>query len=89
MFDRENLVGVLFLGLCAVLSGVLLYSIGTGTRFEFRGPPVVGMLLAVLFFGGILYGLLSGRGRRWPNPMTGDHRWWHRLWPWSRHRDDR
>lgn len=80
MFERENLVGVVLLGLCAVVGGVLVYSIATGTRFRFTGPGWLGVLLFVVFLGASLYGLFSS-GRRWPDPLAGRLR---RRWPWSR-----
>ena len=85
MFDRENVIGLLLLALCAAAAGVLLFGIGTGTRWEYTGPGWLSALLAVLFFGAILYGFFTRPGRRWPDPQTG-RRW---RWPWSRSRDDR
>jgi len=93
MFDRENVIGLLLLALCAAAAGVLLFGIGTGTRWEYTGPGWLSVVLAVLFFGAILYGVLTrpgGRGffnrsgRQWPDPETGRRR----RWPWSRGEDD-
>lgn len=84
MFERENAIGLLLLGLCLATAGVLVYGIATGTRLRFTGPTWVGVLLAVVFVGGALYGTF-GRGRRWPDPLVGRAR---RRWPWSRRGDD-
>jgi len=85
VFDREDFVGVLLLGLCLVVGGVLVYSIATGTRFRFTGPSWVGVALMVLFFGAVVYGLASSRRGRWPDPRTGGKRRW--RWPWQRSND--
>ncbi|MFL5758096.1 MAG: hypothetical protein ACJ789_00075 [Thermomicrobiales bacterium] len=77
MFERENAIGVLLLGLCTFMGGVLVYSIVTGTQLEYTGPSWLAVVIAVLFIGAVLYGLRFGmRGRRgstghWPDPMTG------------------
>jgi hypothetical protein len=79
MFQRENAIGLLLLGLCAFMAGVLIYSIVTGTSFEYTGPRWIITVLSILFIAGIFYGLFSGRGRggrgRWPDPMTGRKGW--------------
>jgi len=85
MFERDNLVGFVLLGLCAVVGGVLVYAIATGARFRFTGPGWVGVLLFVVFVGASLYGLFSS-GRRWPDPLAGRLR--RRRWPWRRRGDD-
>ena len=84
MFEREDVIGLLLLGLCVAVGGVLVYGIVTGTRFRFTGPSWVGVVLGVVFIGGLLYGLLTS-GRRWPHPLAGRGR---RRWPWSRNKDD-
>jgi len=84
MRDRGDLIGLVLLGLCAVVGGVLVYSIATGTRFSFDGPAWVGWALMILFLGGIVYGLVTSNRRRWPDPLTGRGR---RLWPWNRRKD--
>ena len=85
MFDRDNLIGLIFLALCAVVAGVLLFSIGTGTRIRYNGPGWLTAVVAVLFIGGMIYGLVSANRGRWPDPMTGRGRRW--RWPWRRDRD--
>ena len=82
MFDRENLVGVVLLAVCAVVGGLLVYAIATGTRFVYTGPEWLGWVLLVLFVGAAVYGWLTSRRRRWPHPQAG----W--RWPWQRRRDD-
>jgi hypothetical protein len=82
--DKENLIGVALLALCAVVGGVLVYSIVTGERFEYNGPRWLVWVLAVLFIGGILYGMLQGFSSRWrsggspqwPDPGSGRKPWW-------------
>ena len=83
MFEREDIIGLLLLGLCVAVGGVLVYSIATGERFRFTGPGWLGTALAVVFIGAVLYGIFSSR-RRWPDPLTGRGR---RRWPWSRDKD--
>jgi len=81
MFDRDDIVGLALLGFCVVVGGVLVYGIVTGTRFRYDGPGWLGIVLAVLFLGGTIYGIVVASGRRWPDPLTGRGRRW---WPWSR-----
>jgi hypothetical protein len=84
MFEREDLVGIVLLGACAVVGGVLVYSIATGTRFRYTGPDWLVPVLGVLFLGAAIYGLVTSirrGGRRWPDPATGRGGW---RWPWSR-----
>jgi hypothetical protein len=79
MFDRENIVGLLLLGLCVAVGAVMVYSIATGTRFRYTGPEWLIWVLMILFLGGIGYGLFAGRGgRRWPDPRSGRGGW--RRW---------
>ena len=77
---RNDIIGVLLLGLCAVMAGVLVYSIATGVRFRFTGPPWAGTVLMIVFIGAVIYSLVTTFQRRWPNPMTGQG--W--RWPWSK-----
>ncbi len=95
MFDRENAVGFLLLGFCAVVAGVLIYSIQTGTQFRFTGPNWLGWALMLVFLGAIGYGFFTNRTRRrgpegggpqWPDPTTGRPRGWRR---WFRRGGDR
>lgn len=90
MFDRDNLVGVLLLGVCGVVAAILIYAIVTGRSFSFSGPSWLGPVLLLVMVGLLVYGFVSsggfrrlGRGRQWPDPQTG-RRW---RWPWQR--DDR
>jgi hypothetical protein len=83
--DKENLVGVLFLALCAVVGGVLIWEIVTGERLEYDGPGWLVWILLGLFIGGGLFGLFRGRigrgfgtGPQWPDPQTGRRPWWRR-----------
>jgi hypothetical protein len=66
MRDRENLIGVVLLVLCAIVAGVLVYTIATGNRFRFTGPSWLGNALIVLFIVAAVWGFLSRPGRRWP-----------------------
>lgn len=78
--DRGNLIGLLLLGLCAVVAGVLVWQIATGNRLHYTGPTWLIWLLAIIIVGGSLYGLVrGGSGRRWPNPQTGQRSWWRRV----------
>ena len=89
--NRDNLIGGLFLVLMGVLAAILVRAIITGERPDISFGPTVNIVLAVLFFGGIAYGVWqsgffsrfrgdgSGGGRQWPDPQTGRKSWWDRL----------
>ena len=83
MHERGDLIGLLLLGLCVAVGGVLVYEIVTGTRFRYTGPDWLGWALAILFVGGGIYGAVISSGRRWPDPLSGRRR----RWPWSRDRN--
>ena len=74
MLDRENMIGVILLALCAGVAVVLLYSIATGTRFHYDGPSWLITALAIFFIGASIYSFVMRPGRRWP---------------WKRDKDDR
>jgi hypothetical protein len=91
--DGENVIGLLLLGVCAVVGGVLIWQIVTGERLGYTGPDWLVWILLIVFVGGSLYGLVRGggfgrlrRGRQWPDPQTGHRPWWRRLFGG---RDDR
>lgn len=81
MFNRDNAVGLLLLGVCAVVAGYMVYVISTGKRVSLQINPTVGVILMVAFFGLLIYGFVSSgrfrrsgdrsRGRQWPDPNTG------------------
>ncbi|MGC4192038.1 MAG: hypothetical protein QM589_12875 [Thermomicrobiales bacterium] len=89
MFGRENIVGTLLLLLCAVVAGILVYSIVTGEQIEFDLPPLARTVLGIAFIGLLILGFVrSGFFRRlrggqggpqWPNPSTGQRSLWDRL----------
>ena len=66
MNDRENAVGVVLLLLCAIVAGVMIYGLATGTRFRLDGPSWLGPALMVFFIGASIYGFVTRTGRRWP-----------------------
>jgi hypothetical protein len=73
--DRDNLVGVLLLGVCGVVAGILIYAIVTGQRLRFSGPGWLGPILLIVMLGLLGYGFFSsggfrrfGRGSQWPIP---------------------
>lgn len=80
MLRRENLVGILLLGLMAVIAGVLVRAIVTGERPTVDLPAWAVWPLGAIFIGGILYGIFrqfadrrsSGGGHAWPDPLTGE-----------------
>lgn len=80
MFRRENLVGILLLGLMTVIGAVMVRAIITGERPTVDLPAWVVWPLGAIFIGGILYGLFrqfadrrsSGGGHAWPDPLTGE-----------------
>jgi hypothetical protein len=85
--DKSDLIGVLLLGLCAVVGGALVWEIVTGNELEYGGPGWLVPILGILFFGGVVYGLFQGfAGRRksggspqWPAPDSGRKSRWDRL----------
>lgn len=87
MFDRENALGFIFLGLCVVVGGVMVYAIVTGNDVRPNVPPIIGGALTILFIGLLLYGMTrnmrgrgqAGRGRAWPDPQAGSRSLWDRL----------
>jgi hypothetical protein len=66
MFDRDNFIGIVLLALCGIVAVVLLYSIGTGTRFRWEGPGWVATALLIFFIGASIYLFVRQPGRRWP-----------------------
>lgn len=87
MFDRENAIGFLLLGLCIVAGGVMVFAITTGTELSYNGPTWLSVILVVVFIGAIGYGLFArrmggrriGQGPQWPDPRSGSRPWWRRL----------
>lgn len=87
MFDRENAVGFLLLGVCVAVGGVMVFAIATGTTFTYTGPAWLGWVLFAVFVGAIGYGIFSrrrsggrvGQGPQWPDPGSGRRPWWRRL----------
>lgn len=87
MFERENIIGLLLLGLCVAIGAVMVYAIATDTEIRYTGPDWLAVVLTGLFLGGLVYGRVAGRGgRRWPDPLSGRGGW--RRW-FGRNRDDR
>lgn len=66
MIDRDNAVGLILLLFCAIVAGVLLYGIATGTRFTWTGPAWAGPVLFFIFLGASLWMFAAKPGRRWP-----------------------
>jgi len=87
MFNRDNAIGVVLLGLCAVVAGYMLYAIVTGRSIQLHISNSIGTLLGVAFIGLLIFGFVSSggfrrfgrRGRQWPDPNTGQRSWWDRL----------
>ena len=85
--DRDNIIGVLLLGLCAVIGGVMVWAIATDTELEYTGPAWVAWVLGGLFLAGVLYGMFAGVASRrrgggapqWPDPGSGRRPWW-KFW---------
>ena len=81
MFRRENIVGILLLGLCVIIGAVMVQAIITGERPNVNLPGWLVWPLGAIFIGGIAYGFLrqfldrrssGGGGHAWPDPMTGE-----------------
>jgi hypothetical protein len=89
MFDRENAIGILLLGACVVIAGIMLYYINIGERpqWNFSGP--VSIALAVIFFGLLIFGVVRGgalgrlrrgqTGPQWPQSRPRRKSLWDRL----------
>lgn len=85
--SRDNLVGFVLLGVCAVMALVLVIAIISGERPRLSLNPVVSTVLGIGFFGLILFGMVGGRRRggggygqrQWPDPQTGKKSLWDRL----------
>jgi len=85
--DKENIIGVLLLSLCAVVAGVFIWSMVTGRELSYNGPQWLTWVLGIIFFAGIGYGMwqsLSGRFRsggspQWPDVGSGRRPWW-KFW---------
>ena len=79
MFNRDNAIGIMLLGACAVVASILLYAIFTGEQLRIDLPAYISWPLGILFVGLVLYGLFgnfrdrrsTGGGRAWPDPQTG------------------
>ena len=89
MFNRDNAVGFVLLGVCAVVAVVMLIAIQSGERPELNLNPVVSAAIGIAFFGLVIFGMFRNRmsrgsgdgGRQWPDPQTGRARksLWDRL----------
>lgn len=96
MFNRDNAIGIMLLGACAVVASILLYAIFTGEQLRVDLPPYISWPLGIVFVGLILYGLFSsfrdrrsgGGGHSWPNPQTGNKTLGDRLRDWRKRDDD-
>ena len=90
--DRDNVVGFMLLGVCAIIAVVGGYSIATGTRLTYTGPNWILTILSIFLIGAFIYLLVgafrsrrrSGGGQQWPHPTTGQQPWWRRIWPFNR-----
>lgn len=90
--DRDNLVGIILLGLCAFVAFIGGYAIVTGNRLTYTGPTWILTVLSVFLIGAFIYMLVgafrarrrSGGGQQWPNPTTGNRPWWRNIWPFNR-----
>ncbi|MCA9858472.1 MAG: hypothetical protein KC438_02075 [Thermomicrobiales bacterium] len=80
MFKGDNFIGVLMVGLCLIVAGIMIWSIGTGERLTYNGPSWLAWLLGIIVIGGSIFGLVrnyrmrreSGGSGQWPNPSTGE-----------------
>ncbi len=89
MFNRENAVGVLLLGVCSVVAGIMVYFIIVGETPSVDLPPALSFAIGALFFGLLIYGFIRSPlfqrlrggqgGRQWPDPGTGGKSLWDRV----------
>ena len=89
MFNRDNAIGFLLLGFCAVVAGIMVYYIVIGEQPSVSLPPALGFVVGALFIGLLIYGFTRGSlfqrlrgkqgGRQWPDPGTGTKSLWDRL----------
>lgn len=85
MFKGDNLIGVLLVGLCLVVAGIMIWSMATDRQLTYNGPSWLPWILAAIILGGSIWGLLQGRrgnaggGTNWPNPSSGRRSWLDRL----------
>ena len=89
MFNRENAIGIIFVGICAAVAAVMLYYIGIGERPRLNLGTAGTLAVGALFFGLLIFGAIRGgifgrirrgqRGPQWPDPNTGRKSWWDRL----------
>ena len=79
MMNRDNAIGFLLLGVCAVVAVVMIVAIGNGERPELNLNPVVSTIIGIAFFALVIFGMFRNRisrgsdsgGRQWPDPQTG------------------
>jgi len=89
MFNRDNAVGFLLLGFCAVVAGIMVYYIAIGERPMVNFPPALTIGVIAVFIGLMIFGFLRGSffqrlrggqgGKQWPDPDTGRKPLWDRL----------
>ncbi len=89
MFNRENAIGFLLLGVCTVVAGIMVYYIIVGGSPSFDLPPALSFLIGALFFGLLIFGFIRSPlfqrlrggqgGQQWPNPGTGQKSLWDRV----------
>jgi heme A synthase len=80
--SRDNLVGILLLGVCGLALGVMLAYIRAGERPTYTGPGWLAGAIAVLFIGLLIFGAIRGRGAgAFTRDDVGAPRpsWWRRL----------
>jgi len=96
MFNREDLPGILLLGLCAVVAIALLIEIFTGYSFEYNGPGWLATAISLVGFGLIIFmswRAWGSRIKRWRGDHGGGAQWpqndvrGERTWP-RRSRED-
>lgn len=89
MFNRDNAIGFLLLGFCAVVAGIMLYYIVVGGRPSVDLPPALAWAIGGIFVGLLIFGFIRSPffqrlrggdgGRQWPDPGTGEKSLWDRL----------
>jgi len=60
MFSGDNLIGVILLGICGVVAGVLIWQITTGKQLVYTGPGWLPPVLGVFGLAAMIWSFFKG-----------------------------